>query len=208
MGGGRATALGAALPRFTEPWLACRFRSVPLEKRLRFYLVRTIFKRFDFLSTTIWRWQKKGAALRPRLKRLDINCGWATVRYRLGSYNGPKVLRQAILCLVYHTICDDNVISGQKAVKVLQGVCDLRARTLVLEQIRKHSGGLCRLVGFAKFGKPSERCPVGAALFDPRGSGVPPARGAQGSRVFAVNVDVVRHTGDDCSTGHGCSTLA
>ncbi len=45
-------------------------------------------------------------------------------------------------------------------------MCDVRTQCTVLEQVRKHSGGLFRLVGFAKFGQPSERCPVGGVFFD------------------------------------------
>ena len=102
------------------------------------------------------------------------------------------------LCLVFDAGCDDNVFTDQKAVKVPQSVCDLGTRFVVFEQIRQHNGGLFRLVGFAKFSQPSERCPVRGALFDPRGSGVPSPGGTQGSGVFPVNVDLVLHEGSDC----------
>ena len=71
------------------------------------------------------------------------------------------------LWLVYYAVRDEDVITCQKAVKVAQGLCDMGNRFLVFEQIRQHGGGLFRLVGFAKFGQPSEWCPVGGVFFDP-----------------------------------------
>ena len=94
---------------------------------------------------------------------------------------------------VYHAVRDENVITCQKAVKVTQGVCDIGSGFLLFEQSRQHSRGFLRLVGFTKFGKAPERCPVGGVFFDPGGSSVPSPRGAQGSRIFAVNVDLVPH---------------
>src|SRR5207249_11612498 len=88
-----------------------------------------------------------------------------------------------------------DMITCQKMVKVAQGVFDVGSRFLVFEEMGQHSGGLFRLVGFAKFGQPSERCPVCRVFLDPSGSGVPSVRGANRSDVFTVNVDLKAHDG-------------
>jgi len=62
-----------------------------------------------------------------------------------------------------------------------QGVPDMRARFMVLEQIREHGRGFVRLIGFAFFGKPSQRR-SGRSLFF-RSSLKP---GAPGTFTFTV----------------------
>ena len=58
-----------------------------------------------------------------------------------------------------------------------QGVPDMRAPFMVLEQIREHGRGFVRLIGFAFFGKPSQRRSGRSLFFDPRGGGIPCRRG-------------------------------
>ena len=70
----------------------------------------------------------------------------------------------------------------------------METRFLVFEQIGEHGGGFLWTVSFTEFGQPSERCPVGGVLFDPRGGLIPSARERSG--VSAVNVDFVTHAAD------------
>ena len=58
-----------------------------------------------------------------------------------------------------------------------QGVPDMRAPFMVLEQIREHGRGFVRLIGFAFFGKPSQRRAGRSVFFDPRGGLIPWFRG-------------------------------
>ena len=54
-----------------------------------------------------------------------------------------------------------------------KGVLDMRALFMVLEQIREHGRGFVRLIGFAFFGKPSQRRAGRSLFFDPRCGGIP-----------------------------------
>ena len=58
-----------------------------------------------------------------------------------------------------------------------QRVPDTRAGFMVLEQTRVHGRGFVRLIGFAFFGKPSQRRAGRSLFFDPRGGGIPCRRG-------------------------------
>ena len=74
-----------------------------------------------------------------------------------------------------------------------KGVPDTRARLMVLEQIREHGRCFVRLIGFAFFGKPSQRRAGRSLCFDPRGGGIPLPSRTLNSPCIRRQLDVVTH---------------
>ena len=69
------------------------------------------------------------------------------------------------------------IASFQKAMQTTEGVKDIRTWSMVPEQIGEHGRGFMRLIGFAFFGEPSQRCVRRCVFLNERSSVVPCTRG-------------------------------
>jgi len=71
----------------------------------------------------------------------------------------PRAAQAGVTLGVYSVRDHDVMLTfEQPAVEQTQGAPDIWLRFPVLEQIRKHRRGFVPFIGFAFFGKPSERC--------------------------------------------------